>query len=303
MPFDIIINAMPAETRIAVLEDGQLVEFWMDRGEDRAAVGDIYKGRVEKVLPGLQAAFVDIGAAKSGFLSLDDAVFDPADFEDEEGTKGQRPRRLERMLKAGQEVLVQVTKEPISTKGPRLTAQISLPGRACVLVPFEQGIGVSRKIEDRGERRRLKEAVAGLLPPGCGAIVRTAAEGMPDKKLKADLAWLVKAWEAVEKAGKRAAAPAKVHAQPPLVLGLLQDLASYDIRQVVTDGKEMHKLLCDQLAKTDPDLKKKVRLSKEARPLFEVHGVEEQLEKAVERKVWLKGGGHITIEQTEALAA
>lgn len=303
MAFDIIINAMPAEMRIAVLEDGDLVEFWMDRQTTRAAVGDIYKGKVEKVLPGLQAAFVNIGTDKSGFLSLADAVYDPADFEDEDGEKGKHPRRLEQMLKGGQEVLVQITKEPISAKGPRLTAQISMPGRVCVLVPFEQGIGVSRKIENREERRRLKAAFKGLLPAGSGAIVRTAAEGEPDKKLKADLTWLLKTWEAVDKASNKAKAPAKVYAQPPLVVGLLQDLASYDIRRIVIDSRDAHQLITDQLGKTDPDLKKKVQLYKESKPLFEAYKVEEQLEKAVERKVWLKGGGHLTIEQTEALAA
>ncbi len=303
MPFDIIVNAMPAETRIAVLEDGLLTEFWMDRETTRASVGDIYKGRVEKVLPGLQAAFVDIGTGKSGFLSLDDVAFDPADFDDDDGGKAKRPRRLEQLLKAGQEILVQVTKEPISAKGPRLTAQVSLPGRLCVLVPAESGIGVSRRIENREERRRLKEAVRGLLPPGCGAIVRTAAQGEPDKKLKVDLSWLAKAWDGVAGAAKKVRAPARVHAQPPLVIGLLQDLASYDIKRVVVDDKGMQKLLADQLGKTDPDLRRKLQLHKGDRPVFEAYDVEGQLEKAVQRKVWLKGGGHLTIEQTEALAA
>ena len=303
MPFEIFVNAMPAETRIAVLEDGQLIEFWMDRESTRTTVGDIYKGKVEKVLPGLQAAFVDIGAAKSGFLSLSDTAYDPADFEDEDGAKSRKPHRIEQMLKGGQELLVQVTKEPISTKGPRLTSQISLPGRFGVLVPLEQGIGVSRRIEDREERKRLKGIFRELLPKDFGAIVRTAAEGETAKKLKADLQWQLKSWEATAKTGAKVKAPARVFAQPPLVLNLLQDLASYDLTRIVTDNKDTYKLIADYLGKTDADLKKRLQLHDKGPALFAAHGIEEQLEKAVDRKVWLTGGGHITIEQTEALAA
>jgi ribonuclease G len=299
MPIDIIINATAREMRIAVLEEGKLAEFWVERPQDVLSVGDIYKGTVEKVLPGLNAAFVNIGTPKSGFLSLDDAMFDLSELDQEDSSF----KRSQSQLKAGQQIMVQISKEPIGTKGPRLTSYVSFPGRLCVLVPNQGGIGISRKIEQREERARLKKAVAPHLPKDCGLIVRTAASGEDSKVLERDIKELAKKWQQVQKAYSRAKAPHKVHAEPPFIINLLNDLASYDIHSVVTDDKRTYEQLAGFFKSADSQMKKKIKWYREGSPLFEHYQVEDQVDKALSRKAWLKSGGFILIDQTEALTA
>jgi len=304
MAIDIIINATDREMRIAVLEDeGKLSEFWVERPQETLSVGDIYKGVVEKVLPGLNAAFVNIGTYKSGFLSLDDAIFDLSDLADDE--TGAKPafKPQKAALKAGQEIMVQISKEPLGSKGPRLTSYVSFPGRFCVLIPNQGGIGISRKIENREERSRLRKALQPSLPKGSGLIVRTAAVGADQKVLDRDVKELVKNWQQVQKQYLKARAPFRVHAQPPFIISLLNDLASYDIHSIVTDHKNTFNQIAGHLKGSDEGLKKKLLWYREEIPLFEAYQVETQVEKALNRRIWLKSGGYIAIDQTEALTA
>jgi ribonuclease G len=299
MAIDIIINATAREMRIAVLDEGKLTEFWVERPQETLSVGDIYKGTVEKVLPGLNAAFVNIGTPKSGFLSLDDAMFDLSELDQDESSF----KRSQSQLKAGQQIMVQVSKEPIGTKGPRLTSYVSFPGRLCVLVPNQGGIGISRKIENREERARLKKTAAPHLPKDCGLIVRTAAEGEEPKALERDIKELVKKWQQVQKAYSKARAPHQVHAEPPFIINLLNDLAAYDLSSIVTDDKKTYDQLSGFLKSADAQLKKKIKWYRDQSPLFEHYQVEKQVENALNRKAWLKSGGFILIDQTEALTA
>jgi ribonuclease G len=301
MATDIIINATSHETRIALLEEGRLVELWLERNAVQRMVGDIYKGRVEKVLPGLQAAFVDIGIGKSGFLSFSDTAYDPGDFDPEERAKVKPARRIEEVLKNGQDVMVQVSKEPISNKGPRLTSHISFAGRFCVLVPNEERIGVSRRVEDRAERRRLKEEFLKNLPGGYGLVIRTASEGEDEKSFKRDLKMLLKTWQQVKRDYRNAKTPSRIYSEPPMVVSFLRELAAMDIGSLITDDKRTHDLMAEYTKSIDPVLKKHLLLYREDIPLFEAYDIESQIEKALRRRVWLKNGGQIVIEQTEAL--
>lgn len=304
MTIDIIINATDREMRIAVLEEeGKLSEFWIERPQEALSVGDIYKGVVEKVLPGLNAAFVNIGTGKSGFLSLDDAIFDLSELVDEE--TGNRPafKPQKTALKGGQQIMVQVSKEPLGSKGPRLTSYVSFPGRFCVLIPNQGGIGISRKIENREERSRLRKALQASLPKGSGLIVRTAAVEADQKNLERDVKELVKNWQQVQKQYARSKAPFRVHSQPPFIINLLNDLASYDIHSIVTDHKGTYDQISGYLKGADNGLKKKLLWYREELPLFEAYQVESQVEKALNRRIWLKSGGYIAIDQTEALTA
>ncbi len=301
MVTDIIINATSNETRIALLEEGRLVELWVERTADQRMVGDIYKGRVEKVLPGLQAAFVDLGLGKSGFLSFSDTAYDPGDFELEEKIPTKPIRKIEDMLKNGQEVMVQVSKEPIGSKGPRLTSHVSFAGRFCVLIPNEERVGVSRRVENRAERHRLKAEFLKHLPKGYGLVIRTAAEGEDEKNFKRDLKLLFKSWQQVRKNYRDAKPPSRVYSEPPMVVSFLRELAAIEINSLVVDDKRTHGQIAEYVNNIDPTLKKRLLLYREDIPLFEAYGIEPQIEKALHRRVWLKSGGQIVIEQTEAL--
>lgn len=301
MATDIIINTTSHETRIALLEEGRLVELWLERTSEQRMVGDIYKGRVEKVLPGLQAAFVDIGLGKSGFLAFSDTAYDPGDFEPEERVKAKPARRIEDVLKNGQDVMVQVSKEPIGNKGPRLTSHISFAGRFCVLVPNEERVGVSRRVEDRAERRRLKEGFLKNLPEGYGLVIRTAAEGEDEKSFGRDLKILLRAWQLVKREYRKAKTPSRVYSEPPMVISFLRELAAMEIGSLVVDDKKTHDQIAGYVKNLDPALKKRLLLYREDIPLFEAYDIESQIEKALQQRVWLKSGGQIVIEQTEAL--
>jgi ribonuclease G len=309
----IVINADPHETRIAILEENELVELLVERGEKRSHVGDIYKGRVNAVLPGMQAAFVEIGLPKTAFLHASDLAENLADFEDLDsddeppGRSGRRARRpvpkIEDCLKKGQEILVQVTKESIGTKGPRVTQQVSLPGRFTVFMPGVDHSGVSRRIEDRGERSRLKGLVAEHRPKGAGLIVRTAGEGKGEREFANDVKYLVKLWEKVERRAKTSRAPSLIHRELELTTGLIRDLFTEDVEELIIDSKDAHRDILNYLRSISPELRERVKLYKGRQPILDAYDIEAQIEKAFERKVWLKKGGYLVIDQTEALVS
>jgi len=316
---EIIINAGSNETRIALLEDKELVEVMVERPEAVRRVGDIYKGRVNAVLPGMQAAFVDLGLEKSAFLhasdlqpdsDLDDLFDDEEEPEERKrgggGGRGRREEaapRIEEALKKGQELLVQITKEPIGTKGPRVTTQVSLPGRYLVLMPGHDHVGVSRKIEDRAERARLKGLIKEIRPKNAGVIVRTVGAEQGKKEFQSDIKYLEQLWEKIEKQAQRVKAPAILHQEMEFTTGLIRDIFTEDVTQLTLDSKEEYQQILKYLATYAPLLKSRVKLYRGEAPIFDHFGIEGEIEKAMERKVWLKKGGYITIDQTEALVA
>ncbi len=325
MQKSIVINAEPKETRVAILEDRELVELLVERPDERRIVGDIYKGKINAVLPGMQAAFVEIGLAKTAFLHASDlfnSMSDDIDLDDDEakadGTNGEggsryrpqrrRPRRdqvprIEDHLQKGQEVVVQVTKEPISTKGPRVSQQVSLPGRYLVFMPGADHVGVSRKIPSRDERVRLKRILREIKPEGGGVIARTAGEGRSKKEFREDLNYLLKMWKKTERRAVSAPAPALVHREMSLATGLIRDLLTEDVDEVIVDSPEVHREIRLYLESVSPNLVNRVRPYKGKLPIFDAFRIESEIEKLFERKVWLKHGGYIVIDQAEALVA
>jgi ribonuclease G len=309
----IVINAEPHETRVALLEDKDLVELLVERDDHTRHVGDIYKGRINAVLPGMQAAFVEIGLEKTAFLHASDLSLSPfVELEngDEPVPPAGRERRsrralpkIEDHLEKNQEVLVQVTKESIGSKGPRVTQQLSLPGRFSVFMPGVDHVGVSRKIDDRSERSRLKGIIADLKPAAGGLIVRTAGEGKTAREFENDVRYLSRLWERVERKAGSLPAPALVHRELDLTTGLIRDFFTEDVDEVVIDDREVHRDVLNYLKAISPDLRQRVRLYKGREPIFDYFGIEGQIEKAFERRVWLKKGGYIVIDHTEALVS
>lgn len=308
---EIIINVATNETRIAILEEGRLVELLVERPEKERTVGDIHKGMVTDVLPGMQAAFVDVGVGKSAFLHASDVVNTTGEYsalldvasDEEEKTPSEekRPVSIEQLLQQGQEVLVQITKEPIGTKGPRVTTQISLPGRFLVLVPKQDRIGVSRKIENRAERKRLRKLASQIKPEGAGLIVRTVAEGEGEKEFRSDIKNLVRLWKNIEKKAAKAKAPALIHEDMGITSSIIRDLFAPDVGSLIIDSKREYKKIIPYLSSVSPGLKERVKLYQESTPIFDAYGIEKEIDKALDRKVWLKGGGYIVIDHTEAL--
>ena len=307
MQKEIIVNSTPYEVRIAILEDKELVELLIERAEYKRTVGDIYKGVVTAVLPGIQAAFVDIGAEKAAFLHVSDLV-DPTEDEDESSDRrragnGRQLPAIQDVLKKGMEILVQVTKEPIATKGPRITTQLSLPGRYAVIMPNADHVGVSRKIEDRSERVRLKGLVEALKPQGCGLIVRTVGEGVERAALEVDVENLVNQWRRIQEKAAGAPAPSLVHQDVGLVIGLVRDILNENVNLLILDDHKGHEQLSDYLRDIAPDMLRQVKFYEDPMPIFDRYGVESEIDKTLDRKVWLKKGGYVVIEQTEALVS
>ena len=319
MKRDILINASPRETRVAILEDDQLVELLVDRPEARRMVGDIYLGKVEAVLPGIQAAFVDIGTEKSAFLHASDLVYDEGDGDedddeeapDDEAAAQKRRARAEAkepaiqdVLKRGQELLVQVSKEPISTKGPRVTAQISLAGRFLVYMPFASRVGVSRKIGDRAERQRLREQVQKLLPEDSGGvIVRTVGEDVTEEIISRELASLLNAWKRINRKTHFLRAPALVNRETSLTRGLIRDLFTEKVESVVVDSKQVYNEIQEYLKGIAPELADRVKLHEEPVPVFDKFDVETEIRDLFKRRCDLPSGGYLIIEPTEALVS
>jgi ribonuclease G len=332
MKREILINAGLRETRVAILEDGKLVELLVDRPDNRRMVGDIYLGRVEAVLPGIQAAFVDIGTEKSAFLhasdlvreSADEAEDDDEEEDDEEPSEtesvssgpkgngssggGRRGRKaappIQDALKRGQEIMVQISKEPISTKGPRVTAQISLAGRFLVYIPDSARVGVSRKISGGAERQRLKEQVGSILPDKAGGvIVRTVSEDVTPEALKRDLDMLMAQWKKIKRKSQFTRAPALLHRETGLTRGLVRDLFSAKVDSLSIDSKPVFNEVTEYLKTVAPDLIPRVKLYEERIPLFDTSGIEAEIRDAFKRRCDLPSGGYIIIEPTEALVS
>ena len=313
----IVVNAAPYETRVATLESGILVELLIERGEDRNSVGNIYNGKVIRVLPGMQAAFVDIGMDKAGFLFAGDFVtpqleFDADPVEDPVLPEeiGIRPARfpqdtflppIEGLIREGQHLLVQVAKEPLGTKGARITSHITLPGRHLVLLTWSAHIGISRRIEDPEERDRLSKIVEAIRPEGMGAIVRTAAEGRSEAELKADMDYLVRLWETIRKRSESTAAPVLIHRELSLSLRAARDLFSSESDRIAVDSQEEYDRIRSFASQFFPRIQDRIELFGGPEPIFDHYGIEIEVTRALDKKVWLKSGGYIVIEQTEAL--
>ncbi len=310
MKKEIVINYTPREVRIAILEDGELVELLIEREDSRRIVGDIYLGRISAIIPGIQAAFVDIGQEKAAFLHVSDVAtgsIDPDLLEDEDRFINNRRRKefppIENLLKKGQEILVQVRKEAIGTKGPRITSQLSLPGRYAVLMPNLDHVGVSKKIDNRRERRRLRDIVRKYRPDGSAIIVRTAGSGVNADQLRDDIKYLEKLWNEIKVKYERAVPPVLIHADVEITIFALRDLFTEDVNQIIIDNKDEHERLRDYLKSFASHLVSRVKLYREKSPIFDHFNIESGIEKTLERKIWLRKGGYIVIEHTEALVS
>jgi ribonuclease G len=318
MANEILINVNSGETRVAFLENGVLVELYLERNSDRGISGNIYKGRVVRVLPGMQAAFVDIGLDKAAFLYVTDVHQDFDDLElmmraREEDINGlplseeedilelNTPFQIEDLLHEGQEVLVQVSKEPLGSKGARITSHISLPGRHLVLMPMVDQIGVSRRIENEAERRRLREIIQHIKPAGCGLIVRTASEGKGESELIQDLDFLLKMWNNIQKRRSTSPVPGLLHKDLDIPLRAIRDLFTQDVERAVIDSEEEYRRILDFCDTFMPQLKSSIEFYEKEEPLFDFFGIELEISRALGRRVWLKSGGYIVIELTEAL--
>lgn len=289
----IVINCDNKQTRVAVLEKDKPVEIYLERPMHQRVVGNIYKGVVANVLPGMQAAFVDIGLERNAFLYVDDAVL-PED--------SPRPKKtIEQILRPGEEVMVQVVKEPFGSKGARLTRQITIPGRHLVLMPTAEYTGVSRRIEDPEERERLRQIVADLRPGGMGLIVRTVAEGHDMEAFRQDLNFLVPLWERILTRYRQRPAPSLVYQDLDLIYRIIRDLFTEQIEQLVVDTRYEYEKIMETLDMLDPSLKRRVSHYSGDTPIFDVYGIEAEIEKAISRIVWLDCGGYLVFDHTEAL--
>ncbi len=310
---EIIINASPNEMRVAIMEDHRLVEFFAERADSMRQVGNICKGRVNAVLPGMQAAFIDIGQEKTAFLHVSDMIVTDPETNDaaEQGGRrsGSRSRKIPRgvsidnLLKKGQEIMVQITKEPIGTKGPRVTTQVSLPGRYLVLMPNVSHLGVSRKIEDRNERTRLRQLLGEVVPKGYGAIMRTVGIGRDKHHFEADIKGLTRIWKKAQAAYAKMTAPAILHKELELTTGLIRDIFNEDVDRLIIDSKDHVTQAHAYLNATSPELIDRVTLYEEETPLFDAYEIESEIEKTLSSKIWLKRGGYIIIDHAEALVA
>jgi ribonuclease G len=300
MTTEILVNASIHEARAAVVENGVLQEVFLERASRRGLISNIYKGRVSRVLPGMQAAFIEIGMERTAFLHASD-IFDARHADT--GLEPPRTENIRALVTEGNEILVQVVKDPLGTKGARLTTYMTLPSRFLVYMPKGRGVGVSARIENEAERERLRAAVlAGALPDeNAGFIVRTAAEDTPPEALRADMMYLRKLWEFVRQKGLRTQPGNLVHADLPLHLRVLRDLLRPDVDRVLIDQASAHREMREFAAAFMPDALPRIELYSETRPLFELHHVEEEIQKALDRKVPLKSGGYLIIDQTEAM--
>jgi ribonuclease G len=355
MSKEMIISSSAHETRVAILEDDQVAEIFIERERSRGVVGNVYKGRVSKVLPGMQSAFVDLGLERDGFLYVSDVVasfeeFDRLDTEDDDAAapanrsesgqvaaagnggnppsgihkahghrgngggrrdrdrerdKGPEPK-IEELLKEGQEIIVQVAKEPLGTKGARLTSHATMPGRFLVFMPTVDHVGVSRKIDSREERSRLRGIVREFREQtgfSGGLIIRTAAAGRPKEDIVSDLSYFHKMWTEVRQKAETSRAPAVLYQEQSLVAKLLRDLLTDDYSAIRIDNPIEHKRIVELIERIMPSLASKVRLYEKEFPIFEEYGVQAEIDRALRSKVWLKSGGSIVINQTEALVA
>ena len=319
----IIINAAEHETRVALLEDGNIAELFIERGDASDIAGNIYKGRVQRVLPGMQAAFVDIGLKQAAFIYVNDVIDGnyneienflikrnggPNDAPDID-TAGsfspliRRERHIEELITEGQEIMAQAAKAPLGSKGARLTAHTSLPGRLLVLMPTSEHIGISRRIEDETERHRLKEIIESIRKDNFGYIVRTAAEGAQKEKLEYEMGFLKNLWESIQKKYSTAPAPSRLHKEVAVSLRAVRDLLVHEAEKLIIDSRLGYESILSFLDTFKPSLKDSVELYEGLEPIFDAYNLEGDISRALKKKVWLKSGGYIVIEHTEALVA
>ncbi len=314
MTKELVICTTSHETRVALLEGGHIAELYIEREREMGIVGNIYKGKVIRVLPGMQAAFVDIGLEKAAFLYVADVLDEMEQVErsidggdqspEAEGASEPPPLPpIEDLLKEGQELLVQVSKEPIGTKGARITSHISLPGRHLVYMPTVDHVGISRRIESEAERERLKDVVDSMRAPGTGFIVRTVSEGKSETDLRHDMEFLVGLWENLSRGLDEIGAPSLIHSDLDVTSKVLRDILTEDVRKIVVDNDEEYNKIVRFLRTFMPRLNYCIELYKGEEPVFDAYGLEVEISRSLGRKVWLKSGGSIIIEQTEALVA
>ncbi len=296
---EILVNVDDRETRIAVVEDGRLVELHVEREE--RVVGSVYKGRVANVLPGMDAAFVDIGLDRNAFLYVGDILFEAGGDGNSHVRKTSREARIKDVAKPGQEILVQVVKGPRGTKGARVSTKMSIPGRFLVLMPDGDPLGVSRKVEEPAERERLRKIAEQLRPSGFGLIVRTEAEEKSEAELRQDLDMLTKLWRQIQEKARRTPGPAIIHQDLSMILKTIRDVFGSDVDKMTLDSETEYQKALDTLDVLSPNLKSRVHLHQEPSPLFSHFNFEEEVVRLLRRKVWLKSGGYLTIDATEAL--
>ncbi len=323
----LIVNVAEHETRVAIQEGGTIVELFVQRKDGSDIAGNIYKGRVQRVLPGMQAAFVNIGLEQAAFLHVNDVIEDrfyslrdnQIEFNSDEGTEETinpdqdfypaieagttDEKHIEALIREGQEILVHVAKSPIGTKGARVTGHISLPGRYLVLMPTSDHIGVSRKIEDEEERIRLKELIGSLREGKIGYIARTACEGIDRRKMSREMEFLDNLWKNIRKRYQTASAPALLHKELDVSLRALRDLLTSEAEKLIIDSRSAYDTIKKFIETFLPSLKNSVELYEGSEPIFDAYNLEGDISRALQKKVWLKSGGYIVIEQTEALVA
>lgn len=324
MHSEIIINSNPREIRVALTENNQLVELFIEHKSNKGIAGNIYRGKVTKILPGMQVAFVDIGLGKAGFLYVGDVdVLDTLDLEETEGNgipmSGERDKEpedkqqrncdhgvpIQDLLREGQEIMVQVAKNPMGTKGARVTTYISLPGRYVVYMPTVNHINVSRRIEDKAEKERLKGLMAEIGKPGEGYIVRTAGQGCEKEDFESDLNFLHRLWDKLNKSSNDNDKETSrlFYEDLNLIFRSIRDLFAQDVKRLVIDSREDHRRCIEFCANYLPHLADKIEYHDDPKPIFDYNGIEIEINRALDRKVWLKSGGFICIDQTEALVA
>jgi len=318
MQKEIVINSTSSQTRVAITEDGKLVDFFVDHPEKRRMVGNIYLGKVARVLPGIRAAFIDIGMKHDGFLHFSDIgnkledmkeIFDE-EFDDDESKADKTPKKNESgkspepqysKVKKGENIVVQIIKEPVKDKGVRVTSSISIPGRFCVLLPFEGKVGISKKISDFKERKRLRKIAKEILPENCGLIIRTAAKNQEEKLLAGDLKYLVNTWNDIQDSIKEKEPPSMVYTDLSTTISVIRDYFTPDISKIYIDSKNIYKEIRDYIKFIQPELVEKVELHKSSTPIFDEFKIEEQIKTIMGIRVPLPSGGYLIIEHTEAM--
>ncbi len=309
----LVVNAAPHEKRVALIEGGMVTEVYHETPGEQGLVGNIYLGRVVRVLPGMEAAFVEIGEDKAAFLYVGDLV-GPGPTEEDSGDEPRSRARdavgrkrayppIGQLVREGQDLVVQVSKEPLGTKGPRVTTHLTLPGRYLVLMPHVDRVGISRRIEDEQERQRLQAIVEGLRPPGVGFIVRTAAEGQESGALESDMDFLLALWNDVLRRKAGARSPAKLYQDLDVVLRAIRDSCSEQVDEIVVDDDRELLRIHEFLHQIMPDLAHRVRRHTGRDPVFDAYGVEVEIHRALGRRVWLRSGGYLVFEETEALTS
>ncbi len=298
MTEELLINVTPQETRVATVENGMLTEVWIERAQKIGLVGTVFKGKVKRVLPGMEAAFVEIGLEKAAFLHVSD-IAGATEIDD----NGERvTKSISRVLREGEQVAVQVIKDPLGSKGARVTSNLTAPSRYLVMMPYEDSIGVSTKIEQEDERERLRDMVAELRENDtCGYIVRTAAEGVDEEAVKADMQYLQKVWSGIQQRLKSGDAGEVIFRDLPLVLRTLRDIRGPSIERIRIDSRETFRHSIEFCNEYVPELTERIEHYPGERPIFDLHGIEDEIERALNRKVPLKSGGHLVFDQTESM--